>query len=155
MIRYPAEMGSAGDGRGTGTGIGISGSQQSKGEGDKRRSMPFADIGGLLPTARSPIRKSNGSISPLPPHVEGEKRRISLASVAGAPSLRPPPQHKRASWRRSSLISQADYGGLPSPGLSLETSQQFRNPAALAEQNHRPRGLQRVDSITLLGLPDG
>jgi hypothetical protein len=181
MMRYQAEMGAVGEGGAAGAGAGAGQGIPQHSQSRNRLSVPyFADIGGLLPPARSPLSKSYSSSSFS--RMQQKKHRLSSAS-ATTTAAPPSPQPKRPlSWLGPTPSDQADGNNknkipttpngtisdhqqassspFPSPDLPLENNQLVRNPAACVENSlprgrGRGRGLQRVDSITLLGLPDG
>jgi hypothetical protein len=138
------------------------GAEEGQGQGQvsaRRFSVPFADIGGLLPSRSSMTQTlSSSSFNRMQ-----QNRRPSSVSPAVTP------QPKRSSWIPT-MGEQADKASndqmtndaiasdhqrpysSPLPPSGLLDVQKIRNPASA--EKYRPRGLRRVDSITLLGLPD-
>jgi hypothetical protein len=113
----------------------------------RRFSIPFADIGGLLPMTFPSTTKPHSSSSgrSLGPDFSQEPRN-SLAVTepgGGVNGVLAPPR------------LPIDTGIPPSPSPPPTPSPAVRNPAsAQQEHHHLSRGLRRADSITLLGLPD-
>lgn len=184
MVRYSASLGAVEEGAGARGGAGA-GTEEEVGGRDKassqqsqrgeRLSVPFADIGNLLPSPHSPIAKSYSFSSVSRP--SQKKRQLSSASVDAETHLalkRPTSwlspnsiaytQSSKTYSNASALTAangitptrQPSPSQLPSSALPLNTIQLVRNPASFADASRpRGRGLHRVDSITLLGLPDG
>lgn len=147
--QYPAEMATEGDG---GQGMTDARSQ--------RLSIPFADIGGLLPP-RSSVSKTNScsslgrlqpkwrfspSVVTSPTHTRHPSWLLGIAAQAYEEAM------DRVANRNSTLPTGRQESALEAPSLSDTDIQILRNPAS-AYANSLPRGLRRVDSITLLGLP--
>ncbi len=136
MRRHAAEIGSAEEDEG-----------QAQGVPDipaREFSIPFADIGGLLPP-RPSISKTHTSGS------FGRMHQKQRPSSVPAFATNPPQMDRLANASQQAEVAPTQGRSSPPPNLLADT-QVLRNPAAA--ENHLPRGLRRIDSVTLLGLPD-
>ena len=108
MVRYSASMGAAEEaGAGGGAGGGEERARSQQSQCGQRLSVPFADIGGLLPSPRSPITKSysSGSVS----RAQQKKRQLSSASASSSayPETNLAPK-RPSSWLSPSSIAHTE-----------------------------------------------